>query len=62
MDIVGMGKKIVEQVIEAGLVKDVSDLYKLTRADLLKLEGFADRKADNLLDAIALPKINRLRG
>ena len=56
MDIVGMGKKIVEQVIEAGLVKDVSDLYKLTRADLLKLEGFADRKADNLLDAIAASK------
>jgi len=51
-----MGKKIVEQVIEAGLVKDVSDLYKLTRADLLKLEGFADRKADNLLDAIAASK------
>ena len=56
MDIVGMGKKIVKQVIEAGLVKDVSDLYKLTRADLLKLEGFADRKADNLLDAIAASK------
>lgn len=56
MDIVGMGKKIVEQVIEAGLVKDVSDLYKLTRADLLKLEGFADRKTDNLLDAIAASK------
>jgi len=44
MDIVGMGIKIVEQVIDAGLVKDVSDLYRLTKADLLKLEGFADKK------------------
>ncbi len=52
MDIVGLGIKIVEQLVEAGLVKDVADLYKLEKAALLKLEGFADRKADNLLAAI----------
>jgi DNA ligase (NAD+) len=56
MDIVGMGSKIVEQVIEAGLVKEVSDLYRLTKADLLKLEGFADKKADNLIAAIEASK------
>lgn len=53
MDVVGLGIKIVEQLIQAGLVKDVADLYTLTRKDLLSLEGFADKKADNLLASIA---------
>ncbi len=52
MDIDGMGEKIVELVVSKGLVKDYGDIYKLTRADLLNLEGFAGKKADNLLDAI----------
>jgi len=52
MDIDGMGEKIVEQVVEAGLVKDYGDIYKLAKADLLRLEGFADKKADNLLQSI----------
>jgi DNA ligase (NAD+) len=52
MDIVGLGIKIVEQLIEAGLVKDVADLYTLQRDQLLGLEGFAEKKADNLLSAI----------
>ena len=53
MDIVGLGIKIVEQLIEAGLVKDVADLYTLKKEQLLELEGFKDKKADNLLIAIA---------
>lgn len=52
MDIVGLGIKIVEQLVESGLLQDVADLYTLRRQDLLKLEGFAEKKADNLLDAI----------
>ena len=52
MDIVGLGIKIVEQLIESGLVHDVADLYTLRREDLLGLEGFAEKKADNLLAAI----------
>ena len=52
MEIVGLGIKIVEQVVEVGLVKDVADLYSLTSADLLKLEGFAGKKAENLVTAI----------
>lgn len=52
MDIVGMGIKIVEQLIEAGLVKDISDIYALKSDDLLKLEGFGTKKVDNLLNAI----------
>jgi DNA ligase (NAD+) len=52
MDIVGMGIKIVEQVVESGLVRDVADIYTLTKENLLTLEGFAGKKADNLLDSI----------
>ena len=56
MDIVGMGIKIVEQVIEAGFVKEVSDIYKLSKKQLLSLEGFADKRADNLLEGIETSK------
>ena len=56
MDITGLGIKIVEQLIAEGLVKDVADLFTLKREDLLQLEGFADKKADNLLAAIAESK------
>jgi len=52
MDIVGLGIRIVEQLIEVGLVKDVADLYTLDKHDLLELEGFADKKVDNLISAI----------
>jgi DNA ligase (NAD+) len=52
MDIVGLGIRIVEQLVEAKLVKDVADLYTLKREDLLNLEGFADKKVDNLLSSI----------
>jgi DNA ligase (NAD+) len=52
MDIAGLGIKIVEQLVEAGLVRDVADLFTIKRGDLLTLEGFAEKKADNLLEAI----------
>ena len=60
MDITGLGIRIVEQLIEAGLVRDVADIYLLTREQLLVLEGFADKKADNLLAAIAASKTQPL--
>lgn len=53
MDIDGLGIKIVELLVSAGLVKDVADLYLLQREQLLQLEGFAGKKADNLLAAIS---------
>ena len=56
MDIEGLGIKIVEQLVTAGLVKDVADIFTLTRQDLLNLEGFAGKKADNLLAAIEASK------
>jgi DNA ligase (NAD+) len=56
MDIVGLGIKIVEQLVIAGLVRDVADIYSLKREELLELEGFAAKKADNLLQAIETSK------
>ena len=63
MDITGLGIKVVEQIINADLVHDVSDLYILSKEALLGLDGFADKKAENLLDAIEASKqqpLNRL--
>lgn len=60
MDIVGLGIKIVEQLVESRLVSDVADLYTLKREDLLGLEGFAEKKADNLLSSIQESKLQSL--
>ncbi len=56
MDITGMGIKIVEQLAQSGLVKDAADLYELRKEDLLTLEGFADKKAENLISGISESK------
>ena len=52
LDIEGLGIKIVEQLVAEGLVKDVADLYTLSKEDLLSLEGFGEKKANNLVVAI----------
>jgi len=52
MDIVGMGIKIVEQLVEEKLLGDVADIYHLTMDSLINLEGFGKKKAENLLEAI----------
>ena len=44
------------QVIDRGVVEDPSDLYRLSKDQLLQLDGFADRSAQNLLDRIAASK------
>ncbi len=56
MDIVGVGINLVEQFVQAGLLSDAADLYRLNREDLLQLEGFAEKKAENVLQAIASSK------
>lgn len=56
MDIEGLGMKIVQQFIDEGLIEDVADLYSITKEDLLELERFADKKAENLISAIELSK------
>jgi len=52
MDIEGLGRKIIEQLMKEGLVRDISDFYKLTEEDLKTLERFADKSAANLVAAI----------
>ena len=52
MDIVGMGIKIVEQLVDAHILTDVADLYTIRKEDLLQLDGFAEKKANNLIEAI----------
>jgi DNA ligase (NAD+) len=56
MDIESFGIKIGRQLIDAGLIHDVADIYFLTLDTLLKQEGFARKKADNLLAAIETSK------
>jgi len=63
MDIEGLGEKVVEQLLQAGLIQDASDLYQLSKASLLALDRFAEKSAQNLLDAIEGSKqttLNRL--
>lgn len=60
MNIDGLGEKVVEQLYQADLVKDVSDLYYLKREDLLTLDRMGEKSADNLLRAIEASKNNSL--
>ncbi len=52
MDIEGLGEKLVEQLVDRGLVQDVADLYGLTKEQLAGLERMADKSAQNLLNAL----------
>jgi DNA ligase (NAD+) len=56
MDIRGLGERTIAQMLERGMIKDVSDLYRVNKGDLLTLEGFADVSAQNLLDSIDASK------
>jgi len=53
MDIEGIGDKIVSRLLEAGIIRDAADLYRITKEQLLELERFADKSAENLIAAIA---------
>jgi DNA ligase (NAD+) len=56
MDIRGLGERTVAQLLEAKLVTDHADLYKLTQEQLAGLEGFGDVSARNLVESIAASK------
>ena len=56
MNIDGLGDALVNQLTERGLVKNVADLYKLTKDDLLKLERMGEKSADNVLAEIVASK------
>lgn len=61
MNIDGLGEKVVRQLFDAGLIKDVGDLYALTYDDLIPLERMGEKKVENLLAAIEASKENPLR-
>jgi DNA ligase (NAD+) len=56
MDIEGLGEKLVDQLVEAGLVRDVADLYHLTSEQLIGLERMGAKSAENLLAALEKSK------
>lgn len=56
MDIEGIGEKMSQALFEAGLVKDVGDIYYLTRDQLLSLERMADKSVSNILNSIERSK------
>jgi DNA ligase (NAD+) len=58
MNIDGLGEKVVAQLVEAGLVNDIADLFALTAKQLQGLERFAELSAQNLVKAVATAKAN----
>jgi DNA ligase (NAD+) len=60
MNIDGLGERVVAQLFQEGLIKDVADLYRLTREQLIQLERMGEKSTDNLLSAIEQSKENSL--
>jgi DNA ligase (NAD+) len=56
MDIEGGGEVLVRQLVTAGLVRDVADLYSLTLSEVANLERMAEKSAQNFLDGVAASK------
>ena len=56
LDIEGLGDKLIDQLVERGLVKDIADLYSLSKEELANLDRMAEKSAQNLLDALARSK------
>ncbi len=58
MNIAGLGEKTVEILVKKKLIKNIYDLYTLTKEDVVKLDGFREKSAKNLIDAIEKSKEN----
>ena len=58
MNITGLGPAVVEKLFAKELVQDVACIYRLTKEDLLQLEGFKEKSAQKLVDAIQASKSN----
>lgn len=56
MDIDGLGEEVAIQLVDSGLVRSVTDVYRLTKPQLLTLDKFGDQRAQNLLDGIERSK------
>lgn len=60
MDIEGMGEAVVRQLVEKPGIKNVADIFSIKKSDLLELELFADKRAENLVNAIEKAKARPL--
>lgn len=60
MDIEGLGEKLIDQLVDRELVKDIADLYGLGKKQLAALERMAEKSAQNLLDALQRSKDSTL--
>ncbi len=60
LDIVGCGKKTIDQLLEVGLIQNFDDLFTLTRGDVEGLPGFAEVSAQKLIDAIQKARVAQL--
>lgn len=60
MNIDGLGEKVIKQLFDEGLIKDIGDLYSLKYDDLIELERMGDKKVNNLLQSIEASKENPL--
>ncbi len=56
MDIRGLGASLIERLVDSGMVKSISDLYRLKEEDLLMFDKIADKSASNLIKAISKSK------
>lgn len=56
MNIEGLGAKIIDHFFEKGMIKNISDIYQLDYEEIQKMEGFGEKSAENLRDAIELSK------
>ena len=52
MDIDGLGKQLVKQLVETNLLKSISDIFSLNKINLSKLSGFGEKSSENLINAI----------
>lgn len=60
MNIEGLGEKVIEQLYREGLIADISDIYKLTKEQLLNLERMGEKSASNLIAAIDASRSNSM--
>ena len=56
MNIDALGYQTIRQMLDRGVIKTPADIYRLTREDVLQLDGFADKSADRLLENIERSK------
>lgn len=56
LDIEGLGDKIVETLVDTDMVKSIPDVYRLKKEDFMRLEGFADKSSQNMIDALEKSK------